>query len=113
MKENIVLDKSVDFALGIITIYKYLIYEKKEYVLSKQLLRAGTSIGANITESQNAVSKADFKNKLSIALKEADETAYWIELLVKSNFCTENSVYDLRYECKEICKILTSIIKNS
>ena len=84
MKENIIQEKSKAFAVRIVKFYKYLCDEKKEYVLSKQILRSGTSIGANVRESKNAQSKADFISKMSIALKEADETAYWIELLTES-----------------------------
>ena len=97
MKENIIQEKSKVFAVRIVKFYKYLCDEKKEYVLSKQILRSGTSIGANVRESKNAQSKADFISKMSIALKEADETAYWIELLTES----------------EIIKILSAIVKSS
>ena len=113
MKDNIIVNKSFDFALKIIDVYKYLNYSKKEYVLSKQLLRAGTSIGANVKESINAISKADFRNKMSIALKEADETEYWIELIIRSNIINEHFMKELLFDCKEICRILNSIVKNS
>lgn len=113
MKDNIIVNKSFDFALKIIDVYKYLNYIKKEYVLSKQLLRAGTSIGANVKESINAISKADFRNKMSTALKEADETEYWIKLIIRSNIVNENFMKELLYDCKEICRILNSIVKNS
>jgi four helix bundle protein len=83
LKENILVDKSFTFAVRIVKLYKYLCNDKKEFVLSKQLLRSGTSIGANINESQDAQSKNDFISKLSISLKEARETKYWIELLEK------------------------------
>ena len=89
MKDNIIVNKSFDFVLKIIDAYKYLSYNKKEYVLSKQLLRSGTSIGANVKESINAISKADFRNKMSIALKEADETEYWIELIMEATLLTK------------------------
>ena len=85
MKKNIVKEKSFDFALKIIRVSQQLVNQKKEFVLSKQLLRAGTSIGANIRESEHAESMKDFIHKLSIALKEANETEYWIELLYRSN----------------------------
>lgn len=91
MKENIIKLKSFDFALRIVKVYQYLIAERKEFVLSKQLLRSGTSIGALVRESEHAESKADFIHKLSIALKEANETEYWIELLYKSNYIDRNS----------------------
>ena len=113
MENNIILDKSKAFAVRIIKFYQYLCDEKKEFVLSKQLLRSGTSIGANARESKNAQSKADFIHKLSISLKEADETAYWIELLIESGIVQENQVHDL-YELNiELIKIMTSIIRTS
>ena len=83
MKEIVIANLSMDFALRIVNLYKYLIDEKNEYVMSKQLLRSGTSIGANIAESEHAQSKADFISKLYIALKEANETKYWLSLLEK------------------------------
>lgn len=90
MKENIIVVKSKTFALRIIKLYKYLCNEKHEYVMSKQILRSGTSIGANIREAVREQSKADFYAKLSISLKEADETAYWLELLNESDYIKKN-----------------------
>lgn len=113
MENNIILDKSKAFAVRIIKFYQYLCDEKKEFVLSKQLLRSGTSIGANARESKNAQSKPDFIHKLSISLKEADETAYWIELLIESGIVQENQVHDLYESNIELVKILTSIIRTS
>ena len=113
MENNIILDKSKAFAVRIIKFYQYLCDEKKEFVLSKQLLRSGTSIGANARESKNAQSKADIIHKLSISLKEADETAYWIELLIESGIVQENQVHDLYESNIELIKILTSIIRTS
>ena len=108
---NAIQDKSRAFAIEIINCYKFLIEEQHEYVLSKQLLRSGTSIGANTRESKNAQSKNDFLNKLSIALKEADETDYWLDLL-HATYYLDDKMYDsLATECQEIIKILTSIIK--
>ena len=108
---NAIQDKSRAFAIEIINCYKFLIEEQHEYVLSKQLLRSGTSIGANTRESKNAQSKNDFLNKLSIALKEADETDYWLDLL-HATYYLDDKMYDaLANECQEIIKILTSIIK--
>ena len=112
MKENIVKNKSFDFALRIVKIYQYLI-EKKEFVLSKQLLRSGTSIGALIRESEHAESKADFVHKLSIALKETNESKYWIELLCKSNYVDTKSFESIQTDIDELLKLLTSIIKTS
>lgn len=112
MKEHIVKNKSFDFALRIVKIYQYLA-EKKEFVLSKQLLRSGTSIGALIRESEHAESKADFIHKLSIALKEANESQYWIELLYKSNYVDEKNFKSIQTDIDELLKLLTSIIKTS
>ncbi|MBO4778308.1 MAG: four helix bundle protein [Bacteroidales bacterium] len=111
--DNIIQTKTRDFALHIISLYKILIEEKKEYVLSKQLLRSGTSIGANVRESKNAQSRLDFINKLNIALKEADETDYWLDLLYTSKFINEEIFNNIQNELTEIIKILTSIIKTT
>ena len=113
MKENIIQEKSKAFAVRIVKFYKYLCDEKKEYVLSKQILRSGTSIGANVRESKNAQSKADFISKMSITLKEADETAYWIELLTESEIIKAEQVNSLYDENTEIIKILSAIVKSS
>ena len=115
MKDNIILDKSFDFAIRIIKLYKYLCDDKKEYVLSKQFLRCGTSIGANINEAQAGQSKADFIAKMSISSKEARETKYWIDLLIKTDYLdiNENHVKSLLNEIEEIVKLLTSIVKSS
>ena len=115
MKDNIILDKSLDFAIRVVKLYKYLCDEKKEYVLSKQLLRCGTSIGANINEAQAGQSKADFIAKMSIASKEARESKYWVDLLVKTDYLdiNENHVQSLLSDIEEIIKLLTSIVKSS
>lgn len=89
MKSNPIKDKSLNFAVRIIRLYQYLVDSKKEFILSKQVLRSGTSIGANVRESQNAESAADFIHKLHIAQKEADETRYWLELLVKTEYINQ------------------------
>ena len=112
MKDSVIAEKTVDFAVRIVKFYKYLCDEKKEYVLSKQILRSGTSIGANVRESKNAQSKADFISKLNIALKEADETQYWLEIMVKSDLIKENQVEALNKDLKEIIAMLVSSIKN-
>ena len=104
--------KSYDFALRIINAYKYLI-NQNEYVLSKQLLRSGTSIGANCRESKNAQSTLDFISKLNIALKEADETAYWLELLHDGKYINEDVFLSIHAECIELVKLLTKIIKTT
>lgn len=89
-RENAIEEKSFDFAVRIVNLYKHLTSEKKEFVLSKQLLRSGTSIGANVTEAQKAQSEADFTAKLYIALKEANETYYWLRLLHRTDYLTES-----------------------
>jgi len=115
VKDNIILDKSFDFAVRIVKLYKHLCDDKKEYVLSKQLLRCGTSIGANINEAQAGQSKADFIAKMSIASKEARESKYWINLLIKTDYLNinENYVQLLINDIEEIIKLLTSIVKSS
>jgi four helix bundle protein len=115
MKDNIILGKSFDFAIRIVKLYKYLCDEKREYILSKQLLRCGTSIGANINEGQAGQSKADFIAKMSIASKEARESKYWIDLLIKTDYLdiNENYVQSLVADAEEIIKLLTSIVKSS
>lgn len=108
---NIIQEKSRAFAIKIIDCYKYLNEERHEYVMSRQLLRCGTSIGANTRESKNAQSRSDFLSKLSIALKEADETNYWLDLLHASNYINDKLYDSLEKDCTEIIKILTSITK--
>ena len=111
--DNQILTDSKAFALRIIKLYKFLKDEKQVYVLSKQVLRSGTSIGANVRESVNAQSRMDFINKLNIALKEANETEYWLELLHESDIIEEilfESIYD---DCKKIVATLTKIIKTT
>ena len=107
---SIVKDKSFAFAVRIVKLYKYLCEQKCEYVLSKQLLRSGTSIGANIREAINAESKADFIHKLSISQKETDETLYWLELLYSSEFINESEFKSIYAEAEELLKIIKSII---
>lgn len=113
MKENILLEKSFAFAVRVVNLYKYLCSDKKEYVLSKQLLRSGSSIGANINESQDAQSKNDFISKLSISLKEAKESKYWIELLRETDYLTQKAADNILEDLTEILKLLTSIIKKT
>ena len=112
MKENIIKDKSFAFALRIIKAYQFL-SEKKEYVLSKQMLRSGTAIGAMVREAEQAESSADFVHKMAIALKEANETAYWIELLSQSNYIEAKISVSLKSDLLEILKLLTAIIKST
>lgn len=111
--DNVIENKSFQFAIRIVRLYKFLCEEKKEYIMSKQLLRAGTSIGANVTESQQAQSKLDFVSKISIALKEASETKYWIKLLGATEYLSENQTKSILDDCVEIEKILVTILKSA
>ena len=111
--ENIIEDKSFRFAIRIVNLYKYLCRTKKEFVLSKQLLRAGTSIGANVAESQQAQSRADFIAKLSIALKETSETKYWLRLLKATDYLTDKESSSIYADCVELEKLLVTILKST
>ena len=109
MKENVLLDKSFAFAIRVVNAYKYLVKEKKEFVISKQFLRSGTSIGANSEEAIGGQSKADFISKLSIAYKEARETKYWIRLLKATDYFDESQADSLLDDLEEILKIIGKI----
>ena len=111
-KDNAIQIKSRNFAIRVINCYKFLVDERHEYVMSKQMLRCGTSIGANVRESINAQSRPDFLNKLNIALKEADETEYWLDLLHTTNYLDEKQFESLEVDCVELIKLLTTIIKS-
>ena len=115
MKKNIVREKSFAFSVRIVRLYKWLCAEKREYIMSKQLLRSGTSIGANVQEAQAAQTKKDFITKMSIASKEAGETMYWIKLLMETGYLdhSKNHVQTLLSEIEEIVRILTKIVKTS
>ena len=114
MKEdNLVVEKSKAFAIRIIRLYQHLSSEKKEFVLSKQILRSGTSIGANVREAARTQSKPDFISKMQIALKEASETEYWIELLQETDYISEKAGTSLIADCKELLKVITAIIKTA
>ena len=113
MGRNIVKDKSFDFAVRIVNLSKYLTEQKREYVLSKQILRSGTAIGALIRESEQAESKADFIHKLAIALKEANETNYWLDLLHKTEYLEDKHHESLKTDITELIKLLITIIKSS
>ena len=113
MKENITLEKSFDFAVRIVNLYKHITNNKKEYVLSKQLLRSGTSIGANVTEAQRGQSKADFIAKMSIALKEAYETEYWLRLLYKTEYMNATEYESIHKDIAELISLLMSIGKTA
>jgi len=104
-------EKSFHFAVRIVKLYQYLCDEKKEYILSKQILRSGTSIGANLAEAESAISRKDFLSKLYISLKECSETLYWLELLKASGYLTEDQFLSLYSDCKELKKMLSSSTK--
>lgn len=113
MRENVIKSKSFAFALRIVKLYRFLSEDKREFVLSKQVLRSGTSIGALSREADQAESTADFIHKLSIALKEANETYYWIELLYQSKYLNNNAYSSIKSDITEILKLLTAIIKTA
>ena len=113
MKEKIILEKSYDFAIRIVKLYQYLVREKKEYNLSVQILKSGTSIGANAEEAVGGFSKKEFIAKLQISYKEAKETHYWIRLLRDTEFLTEKEAESLLTDCSELIKLLVSILKSS
>ena len=114
MKENnLIVEKSKAFAIRIIRMYQHVSAEKKELVLTKQVLRSGTSIGANIREATSAHSKADFIAKMQIALKEAGETEYWIELLQETGYITEKVGESMLADCRELLKMMSAIIRTA
>ena len=113
MKENIIENKTFDFAVRIVNLYKFLTTDKKEYVLSKQLLRCGTSIGANVSEAECGQSKADFAAKMNIALKEANEAIYWLRLLHKTEYLSDSEFSSVYSDITEITAILTAICKTT
>jgi four helix bundle protein len=110
-ERSLLLDKSEAFSGRILKMYKYLSSDKNELIISKQILRSGTSIGANISESRNAQSNADFINKLNIALKEADETLYWIKILHNGEYINEKEYESIYNDADELVKLLVSSIK--
>jgi len=110
---NVLKDKSYAFALRIVRLYKYLCSDRKEFVMSKQVLRSGTAIGALVREAEFGQSKADFANKLSIALKEANETDYWLSLLKDSNYITEEMYNNINPDITELIKILIASVKTA
>ena len=113
MLENVIRNKSFAFAIRIVNLYQFLCETKKEFVLSKQLLRSGTAIGALIREAEHAESKVDFKHKMSIAQKEINETIYWVELLKETGYLTNEQFQSINNNAVEIIKLLTSIIKST
>jgi len=113
MRENVLKNKSFEFAVRIVNLYKYIISEKKEYVLSKQLLRSGTAIGALHREAEQAESKKDFIHKLAIAQKECNESIYWLELLFRTEYINKSEFESINTDALELIKLLTSIIKSA
>ena len=113
MRNNVILDKAFDFSVRIVNLKKFLNKEKQEHIMANQLLRSGTSIGANVTEANQAQSKADFISKMGIANKEAHETKYWLRLLHKTNYIDEKEFASIINDCQELIKILQSIIKSA
>ncbi len=112
-KESIIKNKSFHFAIRIVKLYQYLINDKKEYVLSKQLLRSGTSVGAMVREAEYAESTSDFIHKLNIAQKEINETLYWLELLKETDYLSDSEFNSINTDAVEIIKLITSIIKTT
>lgn len=113
MKENVLKEKSFRFAVRVVKLYKYLCEEKKEFALSKQVLRSGTSVGALVREAEHAESKLDFLHKLAIAQKEINETIYWLELMCETEYLSTKEFEDINSEAIEIIKMLTTIIKTT
>ena len=113
MQNNIILDKSFEFAVRIVNLKKYLIKFKNERIMANQLMRSGTSIGANITEADQAQSKADFISKMGIANKEAHESRYWLKLLHKTDYINDKEYSSILEDCQEIIRILQAIIKSA
>ena len=111
--KSIVYEKAFDFAVRIVNLYKYLCKEKHEYIMSKQLMRSGTSIGANISEALEGQSRKDFAAKLQISLKEANESRYWIKLLARTEYLADKEEKSLIMDLEEIIKLLVSIIKTT
>ena len=113
MNYNVIVEKSFDFAVRIVNLHKYLTREHKEFVLSKQLLRSGTSIGANVSEAQRGQSKADFTAKMSIALKEASESEYWIKLLYRTEYLSKEQYDSLNRDVQELIGLLMAICRTA
>ena len=111
MPQNAIVEKSFAFSVRVVRLYRYLSHCKKEYILSRQICRSGTSIGANVSEAQRALSRADFAAKMGIALKEANETQYWLQLLRSSGYLTERQFKSLHEDLNEVLRLLTAICK--
>ena len=113
LNNNAIEEKSFNFSIRIVNLYKYLTADKKEFVMSKQLLKSGTSIGANVAEAQRGQTKPDFNTKMNIALKEANETQYWLKLLYKTEYISEKEYLRIENDIREIIAILVSICKRT
>lgn len=113
MKENVVKNKSFAFAVRVVKLYQFLGEQKKEFILSKQLLRSGTSVGAMVREAEHAETKNDFKHKMGIAQKEINEAIYWLELLKETDYLTTEQFESINTDAVEIIKLLTAIIKSA
>ncbi|MDN3203781.1 four helix bundle protein [Algoriphagus sediminis] len=113
MRENVVKNKSLEFAVRVVKLYQFLCDQKKEFVLSKQLLRSGTSVGAMVREAEHAETKKDFNHKMGIAQKEINETIYWLELLHQTDYLTPSEFESMKADAVEIIKIITAILKSS
>jgi len=113
MRENIVKNKSFAFAVRVVNLYQFLCEQKKEYVLSKQLLRIGTSVGAMVREAEHAETKNDFKHKMGIAQKKINETIYWLELLRETDYLTAEQFESINNDAVEIIKLITAILKSA
>ena len=113
MADSVTFDKSKEFAIRIVRLYKYLQNEKREYIMSKQLLRSGTSIGANLSEAIYGVSRGDFLAKVYISLKECSETKYWLELLNKTGYLSDSEFNSISEDCTALIKLLTSTVKTT
>ena len=111
--ENVIEEKSFDFAVRVVNLYKHLRINHKEFVMSKQLLKSGTSIGANVYEAQKAQSRADFHSKMTVALKESNETLYWLKLLYRTNFLAQKEFESIEADIREIIAILTSVCRKT
>lgn len=112
MRENIIKNKSFAFAVRVVKLYQFLSEQKKEFILSKQLLRSGTSVGAMVREAEHAETKNDFKHKMGIAQKDINETIYWLELLKETDYLTQEQFESINSDALEIIKLITSIIKS-
>ena len=112
-RRSIIYEKSMAFSVRIVRLYRHLSIEKREFVISKQLLRSGTAIGANISEAQFAISRNVFLNKMDISLKECAETLYWLDLLHRTDYLSSNQYDSIHSDCKELLRMLSSITKST